>query len=213
MAKILHDTFAPNKKAVFLDRDGVICGNRDDHVKSWDEFQFLPHAKEAIARLTRAGLPVVVITNQAIINRGITPASVVEDIHRRMIAEVKAHGGRIARVYYCPHRPDEHCPCRKPQPGMLLQAAQDLDINLKLSYLIGDAVADIQAAQAVGAKAYMVLTGRGKRQYLNALCQGINNFTVTLNLWRAIDDILWLESLRTLQYKYPLTQRGGQILN
>ena len=193
-------------KAVFMDRDGVICGNRDDYVKSWSEFQFLYRSREAIARLTEAGLLIVVITNQSIINRGITPASVVEDIHRRMIAEVEAHGGRIARVYYCPHRPDEHCSCRKPRPGMLFQAARELDINLEASYLIGDAVSDILAAEAAGIKAYMVLTGRGKRQYLNALWQGINGFSVTLDLWRAVDDILWLESLQRPHSDHTLTR-------
>lgn len=192
-------------KAVFLDRDGVICRNRDDHVKSWDEFQFLPDAKASIARLTEAGLPVIVISNQAVVNRGLASASTVEDIHRRMNAEVEAHGGRIARVYYCPHRPDEGCACRKPRSGMLLQAAQEMGIDLASSYLIGDALTDIQAAQAVGVKAYMVLTGRGIGQYLSALWQGINSFSVAVNLRRAVDDILRIESFEAAQSGYPLT--------
>jgi len=195
-------------KAVFLDRDGVICRNRDDHVKSWSEFQFLHRAPEAIARLANAGLPVVVVTNQAVINRGIVPASIVEDINRRMVAQVEASGGRIARVYYCPHRPDEHCDCRKPQPGMLLQAAKELGIELEASYLIGDAIADIQAAQAVGLKPYMVLTDRGKRQYLESLRRGIKGFRLALNLWGAVDDILWVESLWRLQHGHTFTQQG-----
>ena len=183
-------------KAVFLDRDGVICCNRDDYVKSWDEFQFLRGAREAIARLTGAGWPVVVITNQAVVNRGIASATVVEEIHGRMVAEVEAYGGRIARVYYCPHRPDEHCGCRKPQPGMLLQAAGELDIDLEDSCLIGDTVTDIQAAQAVGVKPYLVLTGLGKRQYLESLHQESNGFRLSLNLWKAVDDILRAEPLQ-----------------
>lgn len=186
-------------KAVFIDRDGVICQNRDDYVKSWEEFRFIPRSIEAIVRLTEAGLPVVVITNQSIINRGITPASVVEDIHRRMMTKIEDHGGRIARIYYCPHRPDEHCSCRKPQPGMLLRATQELGIDLEESYLIGDSIGDIQAAQAVNAKAYMVLTGRGRSQYLSLLFQGINSFSATLDLWHAVTDILWLESLQAVQ--------------
>lgn len=195
-------------RAVFLDRDGVICRNRDDHVKSWDEFQFLYRAREAIARLTEAGLPVVVISNQAIVNRGIVPASVVEDIHRRMVAEVEARGGRIAGVYYCPHRPDEQCGCRKPQPGMLLQAASDLGIVLEHSYLIGDAVADIQAAQAVGAKAHMVLSGRGLGQYLESRRRGIDGFRLAVNLWGAVDDLLRIEPLQLMQSGRSLTQSG-----
>jgi D-glycero-D-manno-heptose 1,7-bisphosphate phosphatase len=195
-------------KVVFLDRDGVICHNRDDHVKSWQEFQFIHRTKEAMARLTDARLPVVIITNQAAINRGIVSVSTVEDIHRRMVAEVEACGGRIARVYYCPHRPDEQCDCRKPQPGMLLQATRELGIDLENSYLVGDSIADMQAAQAVGAKAYMVLTGRGKRQYLESLRQGSEGFRLALNLWGAIDDILWVESLWHLQHGRTFTQQG-----
>jgi D-glycero-D-manno-heptose 1,7-bisphosphate phosphatase len=194
-------------KAVFLDRDGVICRNRDGHIKSWGEFEFLPRAREAIARLTDAGLPVVVVTNQAVINRGLAPTRAVEDIHRCMKSEVEAYGGRIARVYHCPHRPDERCGCRKPQPGMLLQAARELGIDLETSYLIGDAVTDVQAAQAVGATAYMVLTGRGKRQYLSALGQGMNGFIVTLDLWQAVDDILRRELGQATQSDPSVAQR------
>ena len=194
-------------KAVFLDRDGVICRNRNDYVKNWDEFQFLPHSREAIARLTKAGLPVIVISNQSAINRGLTSADEVENIHRHMISEVKAWGGSIARVYYCPHKPDEHCICRKPQPGMLLQAALELGVNLDESFLIGDAVTDIQAAQAVGVKAYLVMTGRGKRQDLGAFTPEMDCFNVASNLWQAVDNILKLESLATQHHKWAMVQR------
>jgi HAD superfamily hydrolase (TIGR01662 family) len=85
-------------RAIFLDRDGVICENRSDYVKSWDEFQFLPKAKDSLAALGRLGLPIIVVTNQSIINRGLVASGVVEDIHQRMMAEVKAYGGRIDRV-------------------------------------------------------------------------------------------------------------------
>ena len=192
-------------KTVFLDRDGVICYNRDDHVKNWDEFEFIDGAKEAIARLTQAGLPVVVVTNQAAINRGLTSASAVDDIHRRMMAEVESCGGQIARVYYCPHRPDEHCNCRKPQPGMLFQAANELGIDLRDSYLIGDAISDVQAAQAAGVGAYMVLTGRGKRQHLELLDQGRDSVSLSPNLWQAVDAILRIESAQRGQGEHTLT--------
>ena len=110
-------------RAIFLDRDGVICENRSDHVKSWDEFRFLPGAKHSLADLSRLDLPIIVVTNQAIVGRKMVPASVVDDIHRRMVAEVEAYGGRIDRVVYCPHRPEDRCSCRKPKAGMLLQVA------------------------------------------------------------------------------------------
>ncbi len=111
-------------RAVFLDRDGVICENRPDHVKSWDEFQFLPGAKNSLAALSRLGLAVVVVTNQAVIGRGQIPASVVDDIHRRMMAEVAAHGGRIDRVVYCPHHPDEECAIHQLSGGERLPAGE-----------------------------------------------------------------------------------------
>jgi len=151
-------------RAIFLDRDGVICENRPDHVKSWSEFQFLPAALPALRRLAQAPLAIIVITNQAIIRRGIVPASAVEEIHERMAWHVRRAGGRLDVIYYCPHRPDEGCSCRKPQPGLLLQAARDLGLELGRSYLIGDALTDIEAARAAGCQPLLVRTGRGAAQ-------------------------------------------------
>ncbi|MFZ5917859.1 MAG: D-glycero-beta-D-manno-heptose 1,7-bisphosphate 7-phosphatase [Chloroflexota bacterium] len=195
-------------KVVFLDRDGVICHNRPDHVKNWDEFLFLERSREAIARLTQAGLPVVIVTNQSAINRGLTTVEAVEQIHQRMVAELEAHGGRVAGVYYCPHRPDEGCECRKPRPGLLLQAARELGISLQDSYLVGDAVSDIQAAQAAGVPAYMVLTGRGQQQYLESIRQGMGDFRPTLDLWQAVDSILRLESPLPVHFERIVSQPG-----
>lgn len=179
-------------RAIFLDRDGVICENRADHVKSWDEFRFLPGAKASLAALSRLGLPVIVVTNQAIVDRGMTPASVVDDIHRRMVAEVEAHGGRIDRVVYCPHRPEDRCACRKPEPGMLLQVANEMGINLRRSYMVGDAATDLMAGQLVGCRPFLVLTGRGFQQLVPAL-RSVNHFTVTRNLVGATTHILKAE--------------------
>ena len=177
-------------RAVFVDRDGVICRNRDDHVKSWDEFVFLPGAVESMVRLARLNLPIIVITNQAVINRGIVPEKVVENINACMVRVIEAAGGRIDRVMYCPHRPDEHCDCRKPQPGMLLRAAKDLDLNLDQSYLIGDAATDMQAARAAKCRRYLVLTGRGRRQLIQCLICGERGFAVKLSLKTAVNTIL-----------------------
>lgn len=178
------------QRAVFIDRDGVICRNRKDHVKSWEEFVFLPGARDALVRLSRSDFLVIVITNQAIINRGIVSVEVVEDIHRRMVQEVEAAGGRIDRVLYCPHRPDENCGCRKPQPGMLLQAAQEMGIDLAQSWLIGDAWSDMVAARRAGCRRYMVLTGRGRRELIRCWRMGEQGFRVALNLDHAIHMLL-----------------------
>lgn len=176
--------------AVFLDRDGVICRNRPDHVKSWDEFAFLPRALNSLARLADLDMPIIVVTNQAVINRGIATAETIEKIHRRMVAEIERAGGRIDRVYYCPHRPDEQCECRKPQPGLLRQAAADLGFELEGSYLVGDAWTDIQAGLAVGCTPFLVLTGRGMRQARQALGEGPGRFCVVRDLSEAAATIL-----------------------
>lgn len=177
-------------RAVFIDRDGVICRNRDDHVKSWDEFVFLPGALDALVQLACLDLHIVVVTNQAAINRHIVTAEVVEDIHTHMVREVQAAGGRIDRVMYCPHRPDERCGCRKPEPGMLLQAAEELDIDLSASYLIGDAKTDMQAGQSVGCHCYLVLTGRGREHLIHCWLDGEQDFQVVPDLGAAASAIL-----------------------
>jgi D-glycero-D-manno-heptose 1,7-bisphosphate phosphatase len=177
------------RRAIFVDRDGVICYNRRDHVKSWQEFEFIPGVLEALAHLARLDLPIVVITNQAAIHRGLVPADVVEDIHVRMVREIESASGRVDRVFYCPHRPDEHCECRKPAPGMLLQAAGELSLDLAHSYLIGDAKTDMQAGRAVGCQRYLVLTGRGQQEMLQCLLDGEFGFRVMPNLGAAASAI------------------------
>ena len=177
-------------RAIFLDRDGVICKNRSDHVKSWQEFEFLPGAKKSLAALSQLNLPIIVVTNQAVVNRGLATASVVEDIHRRMVAEITAAGGRIDRVIYCSHRPEDNCECRKPKPGMLLQAAQEMNLDLAGSYFVGDAATDLIAARQVNCQAFLVLTGRGFQQLMPALQSVGREFTLTRNLMGAADHIL-----------------------
>lgn len=177
-------------RAVFVDRDGVICHNRADHVKSWDEFVFLPGAVDALAQLSRAGFYVVVVTNQAVINRGIISAETVHEIHRRMTQAVERAGGWIAQTLYCPHRPDEQCACRKPAPGMILTAARALDVDLPLSYMVGDAATDVSAGLAAGCgRCYLVLTGRGLRQWTHS--PSVDQRTrVVLDLQGAVQAIL-----------------------
>lgn len=182
-------------RAIFLDRDGVICENRADHVKSWAEFEFLPGVKKSLASLSHLGLPIIVITNQAAVGRGIITTPEVEEIHHRMVAEIVASGGRIDRILYCPHRPEDGCDCRKPKPGMLLQAAKEMGIDLTESYLIGDAATDIQAGYQVGCRTFLVLTGRGAEQLVPALHTAGGHFlTVSRNLAEAVDHILKAET-------------------
>ena len=180
-------------RAIFLDRDGVICENRSDYVKSWREFKFLPGAKQSLAALRYLGLPIVIVTNQSAIGRGIVSADVVEDVHYRMSAEIQAYGGLITGVYYCPHHPEDRCDCRKPQPGMLLQAADALKIDLSQSYMVGDAATDLIAGQQAGCHPILVLTGRGLPQLPRALGSVRKQFTITRNLMQAAGYIYRME--------------------
>ena len=138
------------RPAVFLDRDGVINQRRADYVKSWSEFEFLPGALEALARLAGTEAVVIVITNQSAVGRGLVSAAELHQIHRRMMDEVAAAGGRIERVYACIHTPEDRCACRKPAAALLLQASLELDVCLTESVMIGDSLSDVRAGQAAG---------------------------------------------------------------
>ena len=152
------------RPAVFLDRDGVICENREDYVKSWDEFVFLPGVVRAVADLTRAGHPVFVVTNQSAIGRGIVSPDDVEKIHALMRGALEAEGARIDDILICPHTPSDACGCRKPAPGLLTGAAARHGIDLAGSWLVGDAASDCEAAASAGCGSVLVLTGRGRAQ-------------------------------------------------
>ena len=152
------------RPAVFLDRDGVIIKNRDDYVRSWRDVAFIPGALEALRHLGSSPYAVVVVTNQSPVGRGLLSMAEAEAINERVIARIEDVGGRVDASYLCPHRPDELCACRKPAPGMLLRAATELTLDLPRSYLIGDALSDMAAADAAGARGVLVLTGRGAAQ-------------------------------------------------
>src|SRR6266508_415225 len=137
-------------RAIFVDRDGVVNIERKDYVKSWNEFQFRDDAIAGFVRLRMTGLPVVIVTNQSAVNRGLIMTKTLLDIHNKMKEEVEKNGGRIDLTLFCPHTPEEECECRKPRPGLLLRAATMYSVDLSKSYLIGDSVTDIKAAESVG---------------------------------------------------------------
>lgn len=146
--------------AVFVDRDGVINRNLPGGVLSWEDFEFLPGALEGLAHLSREGYRVVVVTNQANVGRGLVTRARLDEIHRRMQDEIIRAGGRVTAVYCCEHLPEDGCACRKPAPGLLLQAASALGINLRETFFIGDHESDVQAAVAAGAMPLLVRSGR-----------------------------------------------------
>lgn len=175
---------------IFLDRDGVINENRPDYVKSWSEFRFLPGAREAIAALTRAGHRIIVCTNQAGIARGSLAVETVHDIHYHMLTELHAYGGHIEKIYYCPHGREAQCLCRKPRPGMLLRARDELALDLSDALFIGDSMTDMQAGEAAGVRCIMVMTGLGAEQLRASSNQSKMPFTVRQSLQHAADTIL-----------------------
>ena len=154
---------APARRAVFLDRDGVINVRRSSHVGSWRDFVFLPGACSAIRQLGSLGWPIVVATNQASIGRGLLTESGLARIHTRLAASVRKAGGRIDLIAHCPHAPDDNCGCRKPRPGLFHTAAAQLNLRLSGSYFIGDAPGDLAAAQQLGMTFVLVRTGLGAR--------------------------------------------------
>ena len=195
------------RRAVFLDRDGVINENRPEYVKSWDEFRFLPGALASLARLARSPFAIVVLSNQSAINRGLVTRSEVDAINGRMVRQVEASGGRVDGVYVCPHRPDEGCSCRKPEPGLLHQAATELAIDLNSSYVVGDALDDMQAGLRARCTPLLVRTGRGEEELARAQEAKVVDFVHFPDLLQAVDFILGMPSDRATRQP-PAPQRS-----
>jgi D-glycero-D-manno-heptose 1,7-bisphosphate phosphatase len=150
------------RPAIFIDRDGVINLLRpSDYVLDWSQFIFVPGIREALKQLASLGLPMIVISNQAAVGKGLLDTAGLEEITSKMYQELAHDGTFLTGAYYCPHRPDENCPCRKPKPALLQAAAADLNIDLTRSVFIGDSDTDVEAAHAAGCKP--VLFGIGVR--------------------------------------------------
>ncbi|AEG91634.1 D-glycero-beta-D-manno-heptose 1,7-bisphosphate 7-phosphatase [Ramlibacter tataouinensis] len=148
-------------KLVILDRDGTINADSDEFVKSPEEWQPLPGALEAIARLNHAGWHVAIASNQSGLGRGLFDVAQLNAMHAKMHKLLAAHGGRIDAVFYCPHTPDDHCHCRKPLPGLFEQIGERFGVELKGTPAVGDSLRDVQAGAAVGCEPHLVLSGKG----------------------------------------------------
>jgi D-glycero-D-manno-heptose 1,7-bisphosphate phosphatase len=177
--------------AIFLDRDGVIIENCPDHVRTWADVKLLPGALDALATVGGSPYRIVVVTNQSVIGRGYATHETAAAISDRLLALIRDAGGRVDGVYVCPHAPDDGCDCRKPLPGLLLRAADELDIDLARSVMIGDALTDVRAGQAAGvARAALLRTGRGRQQEQLPAAAGLPPFAVYDTLADALADLI-----------------------
>jgi len=184
------------RRAVFLDRDGTI-NVEVQYLSNVADFKFIPGVPLALKRLQDAGFLLVVVTNQSGIGRGYYDEAALEAIHEHMHADLASFGITIDACYFCPHHPEQatghylkECDCRKPLPGMLQQAAEDLEIDLARSYMIGDKLADVEAGINAGCRSLMVLTGYGS-SHVSQLPEGVGAYG---DLEAAADAILALEA-------------------
>lgn len=159
---------------VFLDRDGVINKDSTSYIKTPSEFVFIEKSPEAVALLTKNGFDVIVITNQSVIGRGLAAPEELGRIFSKMKQGISGAGGKIKDIFYCPHTPDAGCSCRKPLPGLIMQAGAAYDISLDQSCMVGDSAKDIQCAENAGCGAsVLVKTGNGRQALQELSKQGI----------------------------------------
>lgn len=161
------------RPAVFLDRDGTLNRELDGALARPSQLELLEGAAEGAARLSAAGFALVVVTNQSAVARGWCTLDDVREVHAELSRRLSAAGAELAGIYACPHHPEfgqapyrRECPCRKPSAGMLRRAARELALDLARSWIVGDALRDLRAAHAVGARAVLVETGKGAHEAL-----------------------------------------------
>lgn len=187
------------KPAVFLDRDGTLL-EEVGYLDRLERLAFFPWSVDAVRLLNRAGYLVVVVTNQAGVARGFFEESFVGEAHRHIDSTLASGGARIDGYYYCPHHPDgsvaayrQVCECRKPSPGMLHQAKQDLGVDLHRSFVVGDRWLDIQLAQAVGATGILVRTGYGQTE----AGRPTNDVRAAVIVDNLIEAVVWILTSRS----------------
>ena len=180
---------------IFLDRDGTV-NEETDFLTSPDELRLIDGSADAIRLANDLGLKVFIITNQSAVARGLLTEDRLAEIHSHLIALLKSNHAHIDAIYYCPHHPEfgeppyrTDCVCRKPNTGMLMQAAREFDIDLKRSFVIGDRIIDIQTGNNIGAPSILVLTGYGKEEAKHLHENSVRIDHVAENLYGAIQYI------------------------
>lgn len=177
--------------AIFLDRDGVIIENRPDYVRSWNDVRIFPKAIQALLKIKSSEYKIVIITNQSAVGRGLISLKTAEQINSNLVDKIEKAGGRIDGVFLCPHAPQDNCHCRKPNPGLIQQAASSLNLDLQRSILIGDALSDISAGQTAGVGLnVLVRTGRGATQSALPQVSQLPPFSIYEDLADALEDLV-----------------------
>jgi D-glycero-D-manno-heptose 1,7-bisphosphate phosphatase len=153
----------PGAAAVFLDRDGTLNVEKN-YMCRYEDWEWIPGVVDGLKKLVETGFLLVIVSNQSGVARGYFSKEDVDALHLRVERELQREGVPIAGFYYCPHGPDEGCACRKPAPGMIVQASRALHIDLSRSYLVGDKAVDVEAGVRAGVQPLLVTTGYGKKQ-------------------------------------------------
>jgi len=172
-------------KIIILDRDGTINEDRDDYVKSAEEWEPIPGALEAIARLNHSGWHTVVASNQSGIGRGLFDMAALNAMHLKMHQLLAKQGGRIDAVFFCPHTPDDGCDCRKPLPGLFIQIGERYGVDLEDVPVVGDVLRDLQAGATAGCVPHLVRTGKAahmSEDEIEQLCAQVPGTTVHADL-------------------------------
>lgn len=173
---------------IILDRDGVINIDSVEYIRTPNDWVPITNSIEAIAKLSKAGYKIVVVTNQSGISRGYFTHEELAKIHEKMIFEIEKLGGNIDGVFVCPHGPNDACSCRKPKPGLLFKVSSDFNIPREKIISVGDSLRDMQAAEAFGCKFALVLTGNG--HYTIETNPDIDKDVVYKDLASFVDDFL-----------------------
>jgi len=188
-------------KAAFLDRDGVInrkAPTEDEYITRWEEMHIIPGVVEAIALLNRAGFRVIVVSNQRCVAKGLVTTGELDAMHQRMCHELGAVGAKIDGIYYCPHEEQPPCSCRKPEPGMLFTAADEHQVDLTSSWMIGDSEKDVEAGRSAGCRTAKILRAEAR-------ADGSAN-VLARSLLEAVHQILRLEEPSSERWRTDVVQ-------
>lgn len=197
-------------KLIILDRDGVINQDRDDFVKSVDEWIPIEGSMDAIAFLTQAGYTIAVATNQSGIGRKYFTVQDLTEMHAKMHRLAVQAGGTIDGIWFCPHTAADNCECRKPKPGMIIDIIERFKANAAETWLVGDSLRDLQAIDAAGGKSALVLTGKGKKRWPNTskTCPNTPKSSTTYSLSRNTSCV---KTHKSKKPRKPSYKRQGRL--